>query len=159
VEFWQSPREKELARLFHEARFTVFCSLHEGFGLPVVESIAFGKPCLTSCVGSMAEIAQGGGCLTVDPTRPETIAAGMERLLDDEDLYARLLDEIRRRPPRLWSDYAREIFAFFTATSDAQDNGAVTERTVPMDSKRAPTGYDQGTARAEDARREGMSRP
>ena len=44
------------------ARFTVFPSLNEGFGLPVVESIACGTPVITSDFGSMREIAAQRRC-------------------------------------------------------------------------------------------------
>ena len=49
------------------ARFTVFPSLAEGFGLPVAESLSCGTPVITSNFGSMAEIGAGGGALLVDP--------------------------------------------------------------------------------------------
>ncbi|QEO08625.1 glycosyltransferase [Protaetiibacter larvae] len=103
--------DAELYELYAGARFSVLVSLHEGFGLPIVESLAAGVPVLTSDYGSMAEIAAGGGCLTVDPRSIDAIRGGMRRLLSDD----RLLDELRAaagaRPPRAWSDYAAELWA------------------------------------------------
>jgi glycosyltransferase involved in cell wall biosynthesis len=93
------------------ARFSVFVSLHEGFGLPVAESLACGTPCLTSDYGATREIADGGGALTVDPMDDEAIAAQMRRLLTDDDLVTALRDEAGRRPSRTWDDYARELWA------------------------------------------------
>ena len=46
---------------------TVFASLHEGFGLPVAESLASGTPVITSNYGSMRDMASHGGALLVDP--------------------------------------------------------------------------------------------
>ena len=59
--------EQDLWAAYRLARFTVFPSLLEGFGLPVAESLASGTPTITSRHGSTAEIAAEGGCLLVDP--------------------------------------------------------------------------------------------
>lgn len=92
------------------ARFSVFVSLHEGFGLPVAESLACGTPCLTSDTGAPREIADGGGALTVDPMDDAAIADQMRRLLTDDELLATLREEALARPPRTWDDYARELW-------------------------------------------------
>jgi glycosyltransferase involved in cell wall biosynthesis len=102
--------DDELWRTLRSARFSAFLSLHEGFGLPVAESLACGTPCLTSSYGSTREIADGGGALVVDPLDDEAIAGQMRRLLTDDALVARLRDEATRRPPRTWEDYARELW-------------------------------------------------
>jgi glycosyltransferase involved in cell wall biosynthesis len=102
--------DAELWRTLRSARFSAFLSLHEGFGLPVAESLACGTPCLTSHYGSTREIADGGGALVVDPLDDEAIAREMRRLLTDDALVARLRDEAARRPPRTWDDYARELW-------------------------------------------------
>jgi glycosyltransferase involved in cell wall biosynthesis len=105
-----SISDDELWRTLRSARFSTFLSLHEGFGLPVAESLACGTPCLTSHYGSTREIADGGGALVVDPLDDEAIAEQMRRLLTDDALVARLRDEAARRPPRTWDDYARELW-------------------------------------------------
>src|ERR1051325_449912 len=46
AEFVPGPGDAQLFDLYRRCRFTVFCSFSEGFGLPVVESLAVGKPCL-----------------------------------------------------------------------------------------------------------------
>jgi glycosyltransferase involved in cell wall biosynthesis len=99
-----------LERAYHEARFSVFVSLHEGFGLPVGESLAAGTPVVTTNFGSTAEIAEGGGCVLVDPRSDESIAGGMRRLLLDDALVERLAREARDRPNRTWDDYATELW-------------------------------------------------
>jgi glycosyltransferase involved in cell wall biosynthesis len=103
------------------ARFTVFVSLHEGFGLPVAESLACGTPCLTSDTGSTREIADGGGALTVDPLDDLAIADQMRRLLTDDQLVTALRGEALRRPPRTWDDYAAELWdALLVSAPDAE---------------------------------------
>src|SRR5690606_21981332 len=75
---------------YRMARFTVFPSLGEGFGLPVAESLAAGTPAVTSGFGSMAEIAEDGGCLLIDPRNDASLAQGMRTLLTDDSLRDRL---------------------------------------------------------------------
>lgn len=103
--------DEQLFATVRAARFSVFVSLHEGFGLPVAESLACGTPCLTSDTGSTREIADGGGALLVDPLDDVAIADQMRRLLTDDALITTLRDEALSRPPRTWDDYARESWA------------------------------------------------
>ena len=105
--------EDELWAAYSFARFTVFPSLLEGFGLPVVESLAAGTPVITSYHGSMAEIAEdGGGCLVVDPRDVDALEAEMERLLTDDQLLERLRVDAAARPRRTWREYADGVWSF-----------------------------------------------
>jgi glycosyltransferase involved in cell wall biosynthesis len=99
-----------LRRAYLDARFTVFVSMHEGYGLPVGESLSVGTPVVTTEYGSMAEIAAAGGCLTADPRDDDDIATAMARLLDDDVELARLKAEAAARTPRTWDDYAAELW-------------------------------------------------
>nr|WP_241732346.1 glycosyltransferase [Galbitalea soli] len=111
IESVRGMRDRELWQLYRSARFSVFPSLHEGYGLPVVESLALGTPVLTGDYGSLAEIAANGGCLTVDPRDDDAITDGMRALLTDDQLIARLTAEAARIPPRSWHDYATELWS------------------------------------------------
>jgi glycosyltransferase involved in cell wall biosynthesis len=111
-------RDEQLWATLRSARFTVFVSLHEGFGLPVAESLACGTPCLTSDHGSTREIADGGGALTVDPMDDRAIADQMRRLLLDDDLVADLRRAALRRPRRTWDDYAQELWDALVGSID-----------------------------------------
>jgi glycosyltransferase involved in cell wall biosynthesis len=97
---------------YRSARLTVFPSLIEGFGLPVAESIACGTPVITSDYGSMAELAEGGGTVLVDPRDDHGIADALHRLLSDDDLHAWLAGEAAARPVRTWDDYARDTWDY-----------------------------------------------
>lgn len=79
-----------LLGLYHRCTALVFPSLHEGFGLPVVEAMATGAPVVTSTTTSMPEIAGEGNALLADPTEPEQIAHAMRRLAEDEALWTAL---------------------------------------------------------------------
>jgi glycosyltransferase involved in cell wall biosynthesis len=74
-----------LLSLVRGARGTVFPSLYEGFGLPVLESMLLGTPVITSAVGATAEIA-GDAALLVDPYDTADIAAAMRALDADAAL-------------------------------------------------------------------------
>jgi len=102
--------DEELWGLYRRARFTVFASLHEGYGLPVAESLAYGTPALTTNYGSTAEIAAEGGALTVDPRDDDALVDAMRRLLTDDALITELQQAARSRPVRTWDDYARELW-------------------------------------------------
>ncbi|PPF82447.1 hypothetical protein C5B96_09105 [Subtercola sp. Z020] len=110
VEVLRDASDTVLLESYREARFTVFPSLHEGFGLPVAESLALGVPVVTSNHGSLQEMAEGGGCLTVDPRDDDAIANAMERLLTDPDLYDTLKAEALARSFRTWNDYAADLW-------------------------------------------------
>jgi glycosyltransferase involved in cell wall biosynthesis len=103
--------DTELWALYARARFTVFVSLHEGFGLPVAESLALGVPVLTSDYGALAEVSAGGGCVNIDPRDDDAIKEAMGRLVVDDELVARLRAEALALPSRSWSDYAAELWA------------------------------------------------
>lgn len=103
--------DSQLWELFASARFTVLLSLHEGFGLPIVESLSHGTPVLTSDYGSMAEIAHDGGCVTVNPRDDDAVIDGMRRMLTDDALLDRLRTELATIPARTWDDYTRDVAA------------------------------------------------
>ena len=96
---------------FATARFSVFASLDEGFGLPIVESLCRDVPCLSAHTGAMREVAAGGGCLLVDVRNDAAIEAGLERLAFDDTALEVLRGELQERPWRSWDDYARELVA------------------------------------------------
>jgi glycosyltransferase involved in cell wall biosynthesis len=105
-----------LAAAYAGARFTVFPSWNEGFGLPVAESLAAGTPVITSRFGSMAEIAAAGGALLVDPRRDDEIIAAMRQLLTDDATLARLQTEAKDFPVRTWRTYATETWEFLVTS-------------------------------------------
>lgn len=99
-----------LAWAYRLARYTVFPSLNEGYGLPVAESLAAGTPVITSNYGSMADIADRGGCLLIDPRDDADLTTAMRTLLTDDSELARLTAEARQQPTRTWADYADELW-------------------------------------------------
>jgi glycosyltransferase involved in cell wall biosynthesis len=99
----------DVTRMIQASHATVFVSLEEGYGLPVAESLWRGRPCLCSETGAVAEIAAGGGCLTVPPSDVDAVERALERLADDDGLRRRLAQEACTRPLRGWMDYASTV--------------------------------------------------
>lgn len=85
-----------LVSLIRGARATLFPSLYEGFGLPVLESMLLGTPVLTSTEGSLPEIA-GGAAVMVDPYDSQAIRRGIQALDTDEAHRSALADRGRAR--------------------------------------------------------------
>ena len=98
-----------LDSLYREASFTVYPSVIEGFGLPILESIWHGRPCLCYNQGVMAELAEDGGCFTADVTDPVQLAEAIYQLATDEDLRTRLSREAAARPLKSWRNYAVDL--------------------------------------------------
>jgi glycosyltransferase involved in cell wall biosynthesis len=88
--------QDDLPLLFNAAEVFVFPSIFEGFGLPVVESMASGVPTITSFGSSLQEVA-GNGALLVDPLNVQSIADGIERVLSDQPLRQDLVQRGLRR--------------------------------------------------------------
>ncbi|MBT5378104.1 MAG: glycosyltransferase, partial [Opitutae bacterium] len=110
---WLGPRTDEELRLqYATSSFTVYPSIAEGFGLPVLESLKNGKPCVCSSQGAIGEISNGGGCLTVEKPTPEALSKAMKTLLTDSELHSTLCNNARNRTFRTWSDYASDILEF-----------------------------------------------
>jgi glycosyltransferase involved in cell wall biosynthesis len=89
VRFLGWVSEGELEDLYRAADGFVFPSLHEGFGLPVLEAMARGVPVATSDRSSLSEVA-GEAALFFDPEDEASIARAIERLLTEPDLVGRL---------------------------------------------------------------------
>ena len=104
-----------LQELYARSDFTVYPSLLEGFGLPVIESLWQGRPCVCADFGVMAENAAGGGCLTVDVRDPGALAGAILALAESADLRGRLTADAVARPLKTWGEYAKEVLGCLEA--------------------------------------------
>jgi glycosyltransferase involved in cell wall biosynthesis len=89
------PRE-DLRELYARAWAFVYPSLFEGFGLPVLESLAAGVPTACSSIEPLASLA-GEAALQFDPRDTAAIAGAIERVADDAEMRTRLAWEGPRR--------------------------------------------------------------
>ena len=115
--------DEVLSRAYESAAFTVFPSLHEGFGLPVAESLSYGTPVITTGYGSTAEIGGAGGCVLVDPRDDAALTDAMRRLLGEPEVLRGLRAQIAQRPVRGWSEYADELWEFLVGPELALVSG------------------------------------
>lgn len=113
--FEGSVPEAALHAAYRRCAFTVYPSLIEGFGMPVLESLQHGKPCVCSGRGALGESAQGGGCVPLDRVDAATLADAIRRLLAQPAGLAQLAAAARGRRLKTWADYTAE----FTAWMDA----------------------------------------
>lgn len=111
VRLYKNLSDQALLDLYRTSHFSIFCSLYEGFGLPILESLRLQRPVITSNRGSMREIAERvGGCELVDPEDQGSISQAMERLLLDPEFYQKKKSEIRPLPDVSWSRFAGELY-------------------------------------------------
>ncbi len=101
--------DERLGAAYHDAWFTVFPSVVEGFGLPILESLWHRRPCVCAGFGAMGEIAAGGGCETADVLDVGALAEAIDRLLTDPARLAGRTAEATARTFPTWDQYAREL--------------------------------------------------
>jgi glycosyltransferase involved in cell wall biosynthesis len=102
------PKE-DLPALYSQALAFVYPSLYEGFGLPVLEAMACGAPCLVSNVSSLPEVA-GRATLMFNPFDVADLTDQMEIVANDPDLRARLSElAIIQAEKFSWDHFALEF--------------------------------------------------
>lgn len=98
------PR-RHVTALLQCARFFVFPSIYEGFGLPVLEALKLGKPVLTSNTSSLPEVA-GEAAVLVNPLNIAQMTKGIRALANDADLR----NELSFRGPKQAAKFSEEIY-------------------------------------------------
>lgn len=91
VLFFEHVPDEDLALFYNVADVFVMPSLYEGFGLPVLEAMACGKPVIISDRGALPEVG-GSAALTVNPTDIVRLAAQITHVLEDQE-YAHALGQ------------------------------------------------------------------
>jgi glycosyltransferase involved in cell wall biosynthesis len=107
--------DSELAALYRGCLFTVYPSLFEGWGLPLTESLAFGKPCLAS---DRTALPEAGGNLAryVDPDDLHGWYVAIRDILADPAQLTPWTERIRREfRPVTWSETASALLTALSA--------------------------------------------
>lgn len=107
-------RDGELAWLYEHCLFTVFPSFMEGWGLPVGESLWFGKPCVASNASSLPEVG-GDLCDYVDPADTAALHAAMRRLTFDAAYRDARAARIKAARLRTWDETCGSLLAAISA--------------------------------------------
>ena len=103
--------EEDLLAFYAASELVVYVSRYEGFGLPVLEAMAAGRPVVTSNTTSLEEVAEGAACL-VDPTDPREIAEGIRQIVEDRALREDLISKGRKRAASFsWEKTAEKVLA------------------------------------------------
>jgi len=106
---------KELLTLISQAEAFVYPSLYEGFGLPILEAFSLKTPVVTSNCSSMAEIADQAAVL-VNPQSPKSIAKGIKKVLEDENLRKNLVNRGNKRLDDFsWENTARQTLSVYNS--------------------------------------------
>lgn len=95
VEFVDPLPLLDLIYAVRSSRGLVFPSFYEGFGMPIAEAMACGRPVLTSDTTSMPEVA-GGQAILCDPHSQDSLVNGLRLMLNQELDCCRHRDERRR---------------------------------------------------------------
>ena len=119
IRLFSEPADTTLAALYRGCLFTVFPSFYEGWGLPVTESLGFGKPCLAA---NTAALPEAGGDLVryFDPDSATQAAVAVREVLDDPAGLHAWAARIRAEfHPVSWADSARDLAAALGLEPDA----------------------------------------
>ena len=104
--------DEAIVQAYADSAFTVYPSIAEGFGLPVIESLARGKPCICSARGALGEISLHGGCVALDQLDAGHIALAIASLLESPEKLSALSDVAQGRAFKSWADYSGELIAW-----------------------------------------------
>ncbi|MFV1917127.1 MAG: glycosyltransferase family 4 protein [Patescibacteria group bacterium] len=112
VVFTDFVRENDKANLIYGAKVFVLPSYWEGFGMDVVHAMACGTPVVVSRVASLPEVAGNAG-VYVNPNKPQSIAKGIEKVLNmDKIEYNKLVKiGLRQAEKFSWEKAARQTLA------------------------------------------------
>lgn len=106
----ERPSDDELRKLYAHCRFTAYPTHYEGWGLPVGESLSFGKPCLHFDNSSLRE----AGCGLTDIVPYHDLRwyyQAFSRLMTDDRYYQQRCENIRRHAGllRSWSNFSEDV--------------------------------------------------
>ena len=98
--------KQALVKIYNAASVLVAPSLHEGFGITILEAMACGTPVITSNVSAMPEVVNDSGIL-VDPNSPQAIADAVFSLYKAPVYY----NELREKGIKRSRAFVREKIA------------------------------------------------
>lgn len=112
--FLKNIPEEDLAGLYQLAELSVYISVFEGFGLPVIESMACGCPVITSNASCLPETA-GGAAVLCSPQHIEELGHNIEKILTDTNFRKELIMKGRERANEFQPmKYAEKLISLYT---------------------------------------------
>ncbi len=123
VIFLSGLSEEELAFLYQHAVLSVYISVFEGFGLPVIEAMASGCPVITSSVSCLPETA-GEAAVLCDPGNISDIGEKLNALLNDDALRKQLIEKGLMRAEIFHpGKYSKNLISLYTKILTENDAG------------------------------------
>lgn len=123
IEFtWQAGLTRlQIIDAYEACDFVVFVSLLEGFGLPIIEAQATGKPVITSNTSAMPETAGAGACL-INPYSVDDIRSGILKIINNsayrEQLITSGLENSKRFSPQVVAEAYLKLYKQVQPGSD-----------------------------------------
>lgn len=112
---WLDLNELEL--LYNSAEALAYCSLYEGFGLPILDAFLCGLPVITSDISSMPEIG-GDAAVYVNPLNVENIKENIKKVIDDKELRKEMKEKGLKRVKQFsWKKAAEETYSVYKKLS------------------------------------------
>jgi glycosyltransferase involved in cell wall biosynthesis len=106
-------RDDDLPAVYSAAALFIFPSLYEGFGLPPLEAMACGTPCIVSNSSSLPEVT-GSAAMLFNPTSLDSLEECVVRVLTERDLYESLREAgLRQSALFPWSRAAEETLGVY----------------------------------------------
>jgi glycosyltransferase involved in cell wall biosynthesis len=114
VKWLQHVDQDTLEEKYASCSFTVYPSLYEGYGLPILESLIREKPCICGKNGALGEVSRGGGCLVIENQGdPGLLGNAIRQILSDDALRQKLCTEAQKRDFGNWKKYSSDLLSFF----------------------------------------------
>ena len=111
---------EDVPSIYRASEVFVFPTLHEGFGLPIIEAMSCGVPVVCSRIEPLLEVA-GDAVLFVDPLSPDEIAAAVIKVVTDLPERERLISKgLVRSSEFTWETTAKRTLAFLTTITTAK---------------------------------------
>jgi len=105
--------DEYLHLLISNSYAVVYPSFYEGFGLPVLESMQYGIPVITSKTSSLPEVA-GNACIYINPSDPSSLEKAILELANSSEIHHRLsLASLRQAAKFSWEKMAIETFMYY----------------------------------------------
>lgn len=117
ISYLAKPDKSTLIQIYNAANMLIAPSLHEGFGITLLEAMACGIPVITSKVSAMPEVVGDAGVL-VDPKDCQAIADAVCRIHNNPDYYNKLVNQgLKRAKSFTWEKTAEQIAQIYEKLS------------------------------------------
>lgn len=105
--------DTQLAELYNHSLVFVYPSLYEGFGIPILEAMAYGCPVITSNYGTTKEVA-GGAALFINPRSATLISNAIQKIINSPRIATQLKSKgLKRAKMFSWEKCARATLSIY----------------------------------------------